>query len=327
MKFFTVAARILLAGILAVLAGTVGAQPAYPGKPIRIITPYAPGGATSVMARLVGQQLTDSWGQQVLTENRGGGNTIIGTEAVAKSPPDGYTLLYTGTTHVVNASLYAKLPFDPINDFAPIASVAGYENLLVLHPSVPANTLQELIALAKAKPGQLNYATSSAGGSTHLPAELFNMLAGIKTQHIPYKGGGPAVIDLIGGQVQMYFAVPINVIGHVKSGKLKAVAVSGEKRLLSALPLVPTFAEAGLPGFNVTSWHGMFAPAGTPRPIVDKLAAEVAKMLASPEIKEKLDSQGLGPFFSAPDEYAAMLKTDLAKYARIVKAANIKMEE
>ena len=300
------------------------AQQAYPGKPIRFICPYPAGGSTSVLARLIGQKLTENWGQQVLVDSRGGGNTIIGTEALAKSAPDGYTISMVDPHLSVNPSLYAKLPYDSIKDFAPVGTLISYENFLVVHPSVPANNLQELIALAKSKPGKLNYATS--GVTMQLRSELFNILAGTQIQHIPYKGGGPAVTDLLGGQVDMTFGVPINVISHVKNGKLKGIAVSGKTRL-SALPQVPTFTEAGLPGYNVTSWYGVVVPAGTPKEIIQKLSTEIARILVLPDIKEKLDSQGFEPFVSTADEFAALIKEDTTKYARIIKTANIKLEQ
>ncbi len=322
MNTFNAVVRVVMVGTLMAIAGAVAAQQTYPSKPIRIITPYAAGGSTSVLARLVGQKLTENWGQQVLVDSRGGGDTIIGADVAAKSPPDGYTILLIGTTLVINASLYSTLPYDTFKDFAPIATLTINEHFLVVHPSVPANNLQELIALAKSKPGQLNYA--STGTSTHLSSELFNIVAGTKIQHIPYKGGGQSITDVIAGLVEMTFAVPTNVIGHVKNGRLRGIAVSGKKRL-SALPQVPTFTEAGLPRFDISSWYGLLAPAGTPKEVIDKLAAEVARILALPDFKEKLDGQGFAPFVSTSGQFAALMKADSAKFARIIKTANIKM--
>lgn len=313
----------MVASVFVVFVVSAAAQQAYPTKPIRIITPYAAGGSTSVLARLVGQKLTENWGQQVLVESRGGGDTIIGADAAAKSQADGYTILLIGTTLVMNASLYSKLPYDTFKDFVPIATLTINEHFLVVHPSVPVNNLQELIALAKSKPGRLNYA--STGTSTHLSSELFKILTGTKIQHIPYKGGGQSITDMIAGQVDMTFAVPTNVIGHVKNGRLKGIAVSGKKRL-SALPQVPTFAEAGMPGFDISSWYGLLAPAGTAKEIIDKLSAEIARMLALPDFKEKLDSQGFAPFVSSADQFAALMTADYAKYANVIKTANIKLE-
>jgi len=324
MKSFSAIVRMVGVGTLLAIAGSVAAQQAYPNKPIRFITPYPAGGSTSVLARVIGQKLTDSWGQQVLVDSRGGGNTIIGTEAMAKSPPDGYTISMVDPHIVVNPGLYAKLPYDSVKDIVPVATLISYENFLVLHPSVPANNLRELIALAKSKPGQLNYASS--GVTMQLRSELFNILAGTKIEHIPYKGGGPAITDLLGGQVHMSFAVPTNVIGHVKNGKLKGIAVSGKSRL-SVLPQVPTFTEAGLPGYNVASWYGVVAPAGVPKEIIGKLSAEIAKILAMPDVKEKLDSLGFQPFISTADEFAALMKAETVKYAKIIKTANVKIED
>jgi len=324
MNAFIAVVRIVTVGALVTIADPVAAQQNYPNKPIRFITPYAAGGSTSFLARIVGQKLTESWGQQVLVESRGGGNTIIATELLAKSPPDGYTILMVSPAIVVNASLYRKLPYDSIKDFAAVATLTSYEHFLVVHPSLPANNLHELIALAKSKPGQLNYASS--GILMQLQSEQFNILAGTQIQNIPYKGGGPAVADLLGGQVHMTFAVPPNVIGHVKNGRLRGIAVSGQTRM-SALPEVPTFTEAGLPGYDVSSWYGIIAPAGTSKEIIDKLSAEIARILALPDVKEKLDSQGFQPFVSTPAAFSALMKADMAKYAKIIKIANIKIED
>jgi len=325
MKGFSASVRMVTTGVLIGLACPIAAQQGYPNKPIRMIIPYAPGGSTAVVSRLVGQKLTDSWGQPVIVDNQPGGNTIIGTEALTKSPPDGHTILYMTSTHVIIPHLYDKLPFDAIRDFAPVATLVGTEIVLVLHPSLPPNTLQEFIAFAKSKPGQLNYATPAAGGMMHLMSELFNITAGVKLEHVPYKGTGPALTDLLGGQVQLSFNNAFSLIPHIKSGKLKGLAVTGDKRL-AALPLMPTFAEAGLPSFQAKFWHGILAPAATPKPIVDKLSAEIAKILAMPDIKEKLYSQGMDVFISTPERFAALLKADAAKYASVIKTANIKLE-
>lgn len=314
-----------LGGAALVLFGIgAAAQSAYPSRPIRFITPYAPGGSTSVLARLVGQHLTQHWGQNVIVDNRPGGNTVIGTEALARAAADGYSIMLVTSTHSILPNLM-KTPYDPIEDFAPIASLGVSPQVLTLNPGVPANTVQELIALAKAKPGQLNFASSGAGGPTHLSGELFNLLAGVKTQHIPYKGGGPAMIDLLGGHVQMFFSVPINILGHVKSGKLKALAVSGESRI-AALPQMPTFTEAGLPGFDVKTWNGVLAPAGTPRAIVDKLSGEIAAILGKAEVREKLNSLGMSTMISTPEQFGALIASDLALYRKVVKSAHIRID-
>ncbi|MFH1604518.1 MAG: tripartite tricarboxylate transporter substrate binding protein [Pseudomonadota bacterium] len=323
MKAFNTVMRMVTLGVLMAIAGSAAAQQDYPSKPIRLIVPYPPGGSTTVLARLVGQKLTASWGQPVVVDNRPGGNAIIGTEAAAKAPPDGYTLVLTSNNHVVVPQLIAT-PYDAIKDFAPVATLTSTELVLVVNPSVPANDLRELIALAKSKPGQLNYGTISIGSMGHLGLELFGILAGVKLQHIPYKGAGPVLTDIIGGHIQLYFAVPTNVVPHLKGGRLRGIAVTGENRL-SVLPQVPTFTEAGLTGLSADIWQAMLAPAATPRVIIDKLSAEIAKILAMPDIKEKLNSQGVEPFTSTPDQLAALMKADLAKYAKVIKTANIKM--
>jgi len=310
--------------LLAALAAPANAQQVYPQKPIRFIVPFPTGGSVDPLARFVGQKLTDSWGQQVLVDNRPGGNTIIGTDAVAKAAPDGYTVLLSATSHVTYPLLLTT-PYDAIKDFAPVSTLTNTELLLVLNPSVAAGNLQEFISLAKSRPGQLNYASSGTGNPNQLAAELLNMMAGIKVTHVPYKGGGPAVVDLVAGQVQAYFATPIAVISFIKSGKLKPIAITSETRS-SALPQVPTFAEAGLPGFEATIWYGVLAPAGTAREITDKLATEFSRILAMPDIKEKLALQGMNTYFVAKEQFAALMKADMAKYAKVIKTANIKLE-
>ena len=325
MKCVNVVWSILTVGVLMTIAGPAAAQQTYPGKPIRLIVPFAPGGGTNIVARLIGQTLSENLGQQVNVDNRPGGNTVIGSEALVKSPPDGYTIIMVTVAHAINPHLFPT-PYDAIRDFAPVASVVGSELLLVVHPSLPANDLRGFIALAKSKPGQLNYATSGSGTSSHLAAEYFNILAAVKIQHIPYKGSGPALTDLIGGQVQLSFQSPSAVVAHIKSGKLNPIAITGQARA-PALPQVPTFTEAGLPGLDVKLWYGVLAPAGTPKPIIDRLSTELAAILAVPEFKEKLASQGVEPFFSTPEQFAALIRTDYAKYGKIIKTANIKLED
>ena len=306
------------------IAGPSVAQ-LYPNKPIRFITPYPPGGGTSVVARIVGQKLTEKWGQQVLVDNRGGGNTIIGTEIGAKASPDGYTILFVDSTLAILPNFSSSLPYDTLRDFAPVATLTRIPFMLVLHPSVSANNLQELLALAKSKSGQLTYASSGNGGQGHLAMEVLSQLTSVKLQHIPYKGGGPALTDLLGGHVHMHINVPINLIGPVKSGRLKAMAITGESRL-AALPQLPTFAEAGVPNFDVSYWQGFVAPAGTSPLIVDKMSTELAKILSMSDVKERLNSQGADPFISNPQQFAAMIKAELMKYGKVIKAANIKLD-
>ncbi|MFH1604309.1 MAG: tripartite tricarboxylate transporter substrate binding protein, partial [Pseudomonadota bacterium] len=305
--------------------GSAAAQQAYPNKPIRIIVPYPPGGSTTTMARIVGQKLTESWGQSVIVDNRGGGNTIIGTEALTKSPPDGYTIFLADATLAVLPHLYRNLPYDSVKDVTPVATISISPQVLVVHPSVPANNLQEFIALAKSRPGQLNFASSGGATTNRLAAELFCTRTGVKMQNIPYKGAGPAITDLIAGQVQLLFNVPINVIPHIKSGRLRPIAITGETRL-AALPQVPTFTEAGLPGFDIGPWYGIAVPGGTPKEIIDRLSMEVARVLRMPDVREKLERQGMRPLISTPEQFAAHVKSEMAKFAKIVEIANIKIE-
>ena len=310
--------------LLSVFCAGAAAQQDYPNKPIRYISPFAPGGSTTVIARLVGQQLTEAWGQQVVVDNRGGANTIIGTHAAVTARPDGYTLVSLGSTLAGNHWL-AKTPYDAVKDIAAIATVSSYENVLVVPPALPVNTVDELIALAKAKPGQLTYGTSSTGGPTHLLAALFNTVTGIKTLHVPYKGGGPAVIDLMGGHIHFFFSNPVNVAAQIKSGRLRALAVTGKTRVVT-FPDVPTFIEAGQPAMVLTNWQGVGGPAGIPKPIVDRISAEIRKLVAKPDTKEKLNALGSEPFYNDPAQTAALIKSDIAKYGKIIKDANIKPE-
>jgi len=315
---------VLLGSALALgVAATARAQDDYPNRPIRWIVPYSPGGSTSWTSRLVGEHLTDVWRQQVLIDNRPGANTVIGTDAGAKSKPDGYTLLYIGSALCSNVTLVKNLPYDTINDIAPIATVSGYENLFVVHPSLPVKTVKEFVALAKRRPGELMFASSSHGGSTNLAPRLFNMVAKIETTQVPYKGAGNAMIDVIGGQVQYFMSVPVNVVTHVRSGKLRALAVTGDKRI-SAFPEVPSMAELGYPEVSLNTWQGVGAPGGTPKSIIDKIASEVQKLVAMPETQKKLDAQGFVPYFHGPEETAQMIKRDIARFGEIIKAANIK---
>jgi tripartite-type tricarboxylate transporter receptor subunit TctC len=317
-------ARLLGWLVLSAFAAGAAAQQDYPNKPIRYISPFAPGGSTTVIARLVGQQLTEAWGQQVVVDNRGGANTIIGTQLAVTSRADGYTLLSLGSTLAGNHWL-AKTPYDAVRDIAPIATVSSYENVLVVPPSLPVNKVDELIALAKAKPGQITYGTSSTGGPTHLLAALFNTVTGIKTLHVPYKGGGPAVVDLMGGHIHFFFSNPVNVAAQIRSGRLRALAVTGRSRVVT-FPDVPTFIEEGYPAMTLTNWQGVGGPAGIPRPIIDRISAEIQKLVARPDTKEKLNALGSEPYYNSPEQTAALIKSDIAKYGKIIKDANIKPE-
>jgi len=318
-------ARALTGCVLMVCVGYSAAQQAYPNKPLRLISPYAAGDTNDTMARLIGPKLTESWGQPVIVDPRPGANTIIGSEALVKSQPDGYTIMTVNITHVLNALLLPNLPYDSIKDFAPVATIAGADILLVVHQSIPVHDLQGFISLAKSKPGQLTYATASDGGITRLAAELMSAMTGIKMRQIPYKGSAPAVADLVGGQVNLYFGTPASARSHINSGKLKGIAITGESRSL-VIPQVPTFTEAGLPGFDISFWYGVLAPAGTPKEIVARLSSEIGRIVLMPDIKEKLANLGARPFVSSPEKFATLIDADLAKYGKVVKAANIKIE-
>ena len=312
--------------LLLLLPAQAAAQPSYPAKPIRLIVPFPPGGSVDPIARMIGQKLTEAWGQQVIVDNRPGGNGVIGTEILAKSPPDGHTLVHLGaSTHAVNAVLVRNLPYDSVRDFIPVATVQRSNYVLVVHPSLPANDLRSLIALAKARPGEINYASAGTGNMNHLAAELFNMMTGVKTHHVPYKGGGPALTDLVRGEVQMHFAVIISALPHIHSRRLKPLAIGGEARF-ATLAHVPTFTEAGLAGFDLRPWQGMLAPGATPRPIVDRLSKEIGRIVSLPDFREKLVSLGMEPLVATPEQFSALLAADMAKAAKVIKAANIRLD-
>ena len=325
MRFCNMLTRILTVTVLAAFSGAPAAQQNYPNKPIRWITPYPPGGSTTTLSRLVGDKLSEAFGRNVIIDNRPGGNTMVGADAVAKAAPDGYTLLLGGHNQVI-LSLLMRPPFDVFKDFAPVTIIARTNYILVVNPSTPVNNLQEFIAYARARPGQLNVASVASGSSQHLMGELFNMLAGVKMQHVPYKGGQQGIIDLMGGSVQASFSNAINVIPHIKAGKLKGIAITGDKRT-SALPQLPTYAEGGLPNYDPKNWQGMLTTGGTPSAIVNRLSVEVGKILAMPDIREKLIASGMEPFHTGPEKMAAQMKVDYAENAKIIKAANIKIEE
>jgi tripartite-type tricarboxylate transporter receptor subunit TctC len=318
----------LLLGFAAwILPLCAGAQaPAYPTRPIRLVVPFPPGGATDILAREVAKHLTDAWGQSVVVDNRPGAGGNIGSELVAKAAPDGYTLeMGTVGTHAINASLYSKMPYDHVKDFVPVILVAGVPNVLEVNPSVPVNSVQELIAYAKANPNKLNFASSGSGTSIHLSGELFKVMAGVQMTHVPYKGSAPALQDLLGGQVQLMFDNLPPSLPQIKAGKLRALAVTSATRA-PALPDVPTVAEAGLPGFEASSWFGVLAPAGTPPDIVTKLNAEIAKWLTSPEAKEKLAGVGANIAGGTPEDFARHIQAETAKWAKVVKESGAKVD-
>ena len=304
------------------VGGAAAAAPDYPVRPIRMIVSSSPGGANDTAIRLVAPLLTERFGQPVVIENRPGAGSVIGTDLVAKATPDGYTFLVTSSSFTIIPSTYQKLPFDPIKDFAPVTTLTSFAFLVVVHPSVPANSVKELIALAKAKPGALNYASGGTGTPPHMGAELFKMMAGIDIVHVPYKGA-QATPAVLGGQVQFYVAPFGTTIPHVKSGRFKALAVTGAKRS-SLLPELPTVAEAGLPGYEHRVWNGVLAPARTPPAIVAKLAHEVEAVLTTPAIRDGFIAQGVEPGGLGPKEFAGLIKRELAKWAKLVKQAGIK---
>ena len=302
---------------------TVAGAQDYPNKPIRFIVPYPPAGGTDVVARILTEPLGATLGQAIIIDNRGGAAGNVGTEIAAKAPADGYHILFTLSSHTINPKLYGKLPFDVERDFLPISLAAMIPQILVVHPSVPANTVQELIALAKAQPGKLNYASVGTGSPGHIAGELFKLKTGVDIVHVPYKGGGPAVIDTIGGQVQLLFVSMPAAWQHVKGGKLKAIAVTSDKRSVAA-PDLPTIMESGVADYVVNSWYGALAPAKTPPAAIARLQAAFASVLNQPQVKEKLLAQGAEAAPSTPAEFDRVIKDELAKWEYVIRAANIK---
>ena len=312
------------------LGGTYAqTQPAgtYPAKPIRFVVPYPPGGPLDIMARGVGAKLTENWGQPVIVDNRPGAGGNIGTEFVARSAPDGYTLLMGAVaTHAINPSLYARVPYDPVRDFAPVALVAVVPNILVVHPSLPVRSVQDLIGLARARPDYLSFGSGSTGSTGHLAGELFKRMAGIEMVHIPYKGAAPAMQDLLAGQVQVMFDNLANSLPQVRAGKLRALAVTTMQRS-PAVPELPTISESGLPGFDLSTWFGVMVPAGTPADVVARLNAGTVRALGSAELKERLAAMGTEPpADNTPERFAAFMRSESAKYARVVRDSGARVE-
>ena len=327
MKINAARAKVLFAMLAMVFAVCAAAQPAYPNKPVRFIVPYAAGGSVDPVARLFTVRLNETLGQPMIVDFRPGGNTIIGSEVVAKAAPDGYTfLVMTVANHAINALLIPNLPYDSVKDFAPVASVAYSDYMLVVHPSVPANDLKSFIAFARTRPGQLNYGSVGSLGISQLGTELFCQMTGVKMQRVPYKGSAPALIDLASGQLQVGFNTPVSSIQHIRSGRLKPIAIAGERRL-AALPNLPTFAEAGLPGFEMRVVYSLLAPANTPRAVIDKVSGEISKIVATADYREKVAAQGLVALYVNPEQLAALIKSDTAKYAKVIKAANLQFEK
>jgi tripartite-type tricarboxylate transporter receptor subunit TctC len=317
--------RWALGALFACIAFGASAQ-GYPNRPIKLIVPFPAAGTTDILARDVAQKLTESLGQSVVVDNRPGAGGNIGADLVAKSPPDGYTLLMgTVGTHAINPSLYAKMPYDHIKDFIPVVLVAGVPNVLVVNPALPVKTVADLIKLAKEKPGTINFASSGSGTSIHLSGELFKTMTGVEMTHVPYKGSSPALTDLMGGQVQIMFDNLPSSLALIKSGKLRAIAVTSLTRA-PALPDVPTLSESGLPGFQASSWFGVLAPAGTPAPVVAKINDEVNKWLQSSDSREKLLAQGAEAAGGSPEQFAAFIRVETDKWAKVVKASGAKVD-
>ena len=310
---------------LAVIAGHASAQSAYPSKSIRILVPFPAGGSTDFVARGIGQKITEAWGQQVVLDNRAGAAGIVATEIVAKAAPDGYTLLMNSVSHAANASMYGKLPYDTLRDFAPIILFADVPIILVVRSQFSANSVADLISLARAKPGQLNFAAGGVGASSHLAGELFRSMARIQWQTVQYKGGAPTLVDLLGGQVDLTFSPIASSIQHVKAGRLKALGVTSSKRV-PLLPDLPTIAESGVPGYAASAWYGVVAPARVPRDIIQKLNREINALLKNPEFREGMLARGAVPMGGSSEEFAAFMRQEVSKYAALVKESGIKIE-
>jgi tripartite-type tricarboxylate transporter receptor subunit TctC len=321
MKSFWMPAVLAILCVATALAGAAD----YPTRSIRYIVPQGAGGSSDTLARLVTQKLSESLGQQVITDNRPGATGIIGTEIVARAAPDGYTLLQVATSHATNPALSTKMPFDPIRDFTPITLLSQAPNLWIVHPSLPVKNMRELIALAKTRPGEINYSSSGTGSSQHLAGELLKSLAHIDIVHIPYKGSPPALIDLLGGRVVLMCSTIAPAMPLVKSGKLRALAVTSLKRSAAA-PEIPTVAETGLPGYEATAWQGVLAPAGTPREVIVKLNTEMVRIVSQPDVRKQLGDQGYEPAGNSPEQFAEYIKTEIAKWTKVIKAAGLKAE-
>lgn len=316
---------VVCAALCAAAASPLAWANDYPNKPVKLVVPYPPGGPTDIVARVVAQKLQEQMGQFFLVENRPGAGANIGAEAVARSPADGYTLMVATTAHAINPSLFAKLSYSITKDFAPISQLTSGPLVIVTNPATPANNVKELIALAKSKQGGLNYASSGNGQSTHLSAELFSAMGGVKMAHVPYKGSAPALTDVMGGQADLMFDTMLSSMPHVKAGKLKALAVTSSQRSPSA-PDIPTVAESGLPGYEAIAWNGLLAPAGTPKDVVDRLSAELKKVLDNPEVKQRFEAQGFAAAWNTPTAYASFLQAEVDKWGKVVTASGARID-
>jgi tripartite-type tricarboxylate transporter receptor subunit TctC len=319
------AVTALLSAVLPIVPVVAAAQGGYPSKSIRFVVPFAPGGGTDIIGRIVAQGLNESFAQPVVVDNRGGAGSTLGTEIAARSPADGYTLLFGNISLAFNATLYTKLRYDTLRDLAPITLAAVQPNILVIHPGIPARTLKEFIDLARASPGKFNYASAGTGSGTHLAAELLKLLTKIDIVHVPYKGTGPALTDLLGGQVNMMVSTFASALPHVKSGRMRALGVTTAKRS-PATPDVPTLIEGGVPGYDYSTWYGLLAPAGTPKPVIDRLLAATHQVLRRDDIRQRLEQQGVDPVMNTPAEFAAYLRSEIEKWGKVVKATGTKAE-
>ena len=317
--------RLWLAVMIVASTPLAIAQP-YPAKSVKMIIPFPAGGPTDILGRLVGQKLTESWGQTVVIDNRPGGGGVIGGQLAAKSPPDGYTIYLGGiTTLVLSTYVHKNRPYDSQRDFQPVTQATVQPLMLMTHPTLPVKTVKEYLALARARPGEINYGTSGPGGSGHLAGELLRGMTGINIVHVGYRGQPPAVNDLLAGQVQSMFGAPLAVVPHIRSGKIRALAITGQNRSI-AVPDVPTFDEAGLPGYDASTWNGILVPTGTPRPIIDRLHSEIVKILRAPNTLNRLAGDGSVAVASTPEEFAAFIKSEHAKWSKVVREANIRIE-
>lgn len=317
---------ILAALLTAVPAYAADSAATYPSKAIRFIVPFPPGGGNDTIARLVGQQMSASMGQQIMVDNRPGAAGALGAQIAATAPADGYTIFLAGVgSHGLNPNLRKKLPYDAVKDFDAVSLIASAPLLVVVHPSLPVKSVKELVALARAKPGAINYASNGAGGSSHMAVELFNMMTATKMLHVPYKGLSPALTDLLAGEVQVMFSSAVAMLPQVKAGRLRAIAMTGDRRS-PAIPDIPTVAEAGVPGYATGSWYGVVVPAGTPRYAIDRLSREIVTITKSPAVTNKLTAEAVIPVGSSPAEFAAYIKSEIARWGKVIKAAGIKLQ-